>query len=178
MSDTNRTHGLIQVRSDRSVRMQRAVNRFCCWYFLVPVSGSRPSETRMSHVRGPREISWPAFSDWIPFGSKAGTQFAHTRGGDSVRLGFCRMLLIEGLTSLARPAMVRISPRELSTFHLQKTQFRPLQTTSVNRVPTLPIGGFAFNRSLTLSSVEITPPQGAPITETLSLDSNWTPKAS
>jgi hypothetical protein len=31
------------------------------WYFRVPVSGSRPRETRTSQVRGPREMSWPAF---------------------------------------------------------------------------------------------------------------------
>jgi hypothetical protein len=30
-------------------------------YFPVPVSGSRPSETRTSHAREPREMSCPAF---------------------------------------------------------------------------------------------------------------------
>jgi len=30
------------------------------WYFRVPVSGA-PRETRMSHVRVPREVSRPAF---------------------------------------------------------------------------------------------------------------------
>jgi len=46
------------------------------------VSGPRPSDTRTSHVGGPREISCPAFRAVGYPRLETGTQFAHTRGGN------------------------------------------------------------------------------------------------
>src|SRR5579863_8576322 len=66
------------------------------WYFRVPLSGSRPRETRTSHVCGPREMSCPAFrAIRIPPAQKRAHR-PHTRGTKIKNYwGFGRVLLIK-----------------------------------------------------------------------------------
>src|SRR5450755_313235 len=66
------------------------------WDFRVPLSGSRPTETRTSHVWGPREMSCPAFrAIRIPPAQKRAHR-SHTCGKKIKNYrGFERMLLIE-----------------------------------------------------------------------------------
>src|SRR6266849_88183 len=66
------------------------------WYFRVPVSGSRPSETRTSHVREPREMSCPAFRAIRTPPARKRAHRSHTSALEiNIYWGWERVLLIK-----------------------------------------------------------------------------------
>src|ERR1051326_4538392 len=99
----------------------------------LPFSGSRPSEIRTSHVRGPREMSCPAFRAMRTPPPRKWAHRSHTSAVEiKIYWGFKRMLLIEQsqwprlLTFRRYAASSRHNSSRLSCFRSSTKDPRPL----------------------------------------------------